>query len=455
MGRHALSVRSGASCASAHGGDSLALASPRSLPAAAVCGRRHPWRLLRHLGIAGALLASGCGFIGGGGDGYEVTVYFPRAVSLFRSSQVRVLGLPAGEVTDIVVEGDRVRVDLRVDNDVPVPVDVRAALIPQSLIGERYVQLTPAWVEGQDRLQDLPADERVIGLDEVIIPVEPDEALAALNEFLEQLNPDDLGRLITSAAEDLEGNGQNLNRALETVSGLVGSFAERDDELAAIVDNFDEFTATLVTRESQMGEVIDAFARTTAVLAQERQALEATLNGLARISESGLNLVAEHATALRRDVDILGRLTQSVVTNLDAVTQLLDSGPLLAEGLSDAYNPTLRAINLRTQFGPIAQAALEPILQAIFGDDVRVPCIPVDTACPTPLPIEGQSTSTAVDTDIAAVRTPVDDVLDLLGTPTAARPGGGASTADRVADGASGVGRLLRDAAESLTGGGG
>jgi virulence factor Mce-like protein len=403
-----------------------------------------------------ALLLSSCSAIGGGGGGgYEVTAYFPRAVSLYKSSQVRVLGLPAGEVTDIVVEGDRVRVDLRIDSDTPVPVDVRAALVPQSLIGERYVQLTPAWIEGEERLQDLPPDERIITIDETIIPVEPDEALAALNEFLQELNPDDLGRLITGAAEDLEGNGQNLNRAFETVSDLVGSFAERDDELAAIVDNFDEFTATLVTRESQMGEIIDSFARTTAVLAEERRSLEAMLNGLARISESGLNLVAEHAVRLRTDVDILGRLAQSLVANLDAVTLLLDSGPLLAQGITDAYNPVLRAMNLRTQFGPIAQLVLEPVLQSIFGDDIRVPCIPVDTACPLPIPVAGLAAGAPVETDVAYARTPIDDVLDLLGSPSTPMRERDVSAADRVAEGAGGVGSFLRSAAESLTGGGG
>ena len=407
-----------------------------------------------------ALLLSSCSAIGGGGDdGYGVTAFFPRAVSLYESSQVRVLGLPAGEVTEIAVEGDQVRVELRIDSDTPLPVDVRAALVPQSLIGERYVQLTPAWIEGEERLQDLPADERVISVDETIIPVEPDEALAALNEFLQELNPDDLGRLITSAAEDLEGNGQNLNRAFETVSDLVVSFAERDDELAAIVDNFDEFTATLVTREAQMGEIIDSFARTTAVLAEERRSLELLLNGLARVSESGLNLVAEHAVRLRTDVDVLGRLAQSLVANLDAVTDLLDSGPLLAQGLSNAYNPTLRAMNLRTQFGPIAQVALEPVLQSIFGDDFRLPCIPVDTACapdlPLPLPVGGLAASAPVETEVLATSTPIDDVLDLLGSPTVPVRASGTSAADRVADGARGVGGFLRDAAESLTGGGG
>ncbi len=46
---------------------------------------------MRRLGIAAvvlgavALVAAGCGIVGGGGDTYAVTVYFPRAVSLFQS----------------------------------------------------------------------------------------------------------------------------------------------------------------------------------------------------------------------------------------------------------------------------------------------------------------------------------------------------------------------------------
>ena len=404
-----------------------------------------------------ALAASGCSLLGGGGGSYAVTAYFPRAVSLFESSQVRVLGLPAGEVTDVIVEGDRVRVDLVIDDDVPVPVDVSAALVPQSLIGERYVQLMPAWIEGEERLQDLDRDERVIDIERTVIPVEPDEALGALNEFLQDLNPDDLGRLITNAADDLEGNGQNLNRALETVSGLVESFATRDDQLAALVDNFDEFTATLVQRESQIGEVLDLFASTTSVLASERQSLEALLSGLARISQDGFDLVAEHGTRLRTDLDNLARLGQSLVANLDAVTSLLDAGPLLSQGIIDAYNPVLRAMNLRTQFGPLAQVVLDPVLQSIFGDDFHVPCIPVDTACPgtPPLPVAGAAGTRAVSTEVATARTPIDDVFDLLGGPTvpiAHRPP--PSTGDRVADGAGSVGRFLRDLAGSLTGAG-
>src|SRR5439155_9761631 len=92
-----------------------------------------------------------------------------------------------------------------------------------------------------------------MGIDEsnTIVPVEPDEALAALKRFLDSLEPNGLGRLINNAGDDLQGQGATLNHALDQVSQLVSTFAEKDTQLADIVDNFDKFTATLSTREQQ------------------------------------------------------------------------------------------------------------------------------------------------------------------------------------------------------------
>lgn len=427
---------------------------------------------------AGAILAAGCSVpFAGGGDSYSVTAYFPRAVALYEQGQVRVLGLPAGRVTDIVTEArcptedgtttPCVRVELSLDADVELPADtVVATLIPQSLIGERYVQLTPAYTdadaaEGVATLHSLPEDERVIPLRRTIVPVEPDEALAAVNDFLRSLDPDGLGELVTNLEEDLRGNGAALNQAVGSLATVLDTLAEKDDELASIVDSFDAFTRTLVTREGQIGELIESFARTSRVLAEERNDLEALLAGLARVSSDGLDLVSEHAAALRTDLDTLSRVGQSLVANLDSVSQLLDSGPLLTDGLREAYNPSLRAMDLVTSLGPLAFNVLNPVLRALLGFDLG--CLPVDTVCVGTgllgglLGGQAAAGSAPVVSEVPVARTPIDDVLSLLGSPLAPSlgdAGAGRSTADRVAGGAGAIGRFLRDAAESLVGAG-
>jgi virulence factor Mce-like protein len=388
-----------------------------------------------------ALVASGCSFIGGGSGHYRLIAYFPRAVALYKSSQVRVLGLPGGTVEAIDVEGDRVKVTMSMDEDVPVPEDVEALIAPQSLIGERYIQLSPAWREGQEKAPD------GMEVSKTVIPVEPDEALAELKKFLDSLNPEGLGRLVDNLSTDLQGQGPTLNHALDQISQVVGTFAEKDQQLAEIVDHFDRFTATLVTRESQLGDILATFAQATQVLADERNGLENLLGGLADLSRDGLTLVSKHSQQLRTDLDTLTRLAQSIDVNIGTLGQLLDSGPLLTTGILGAYNPQLRAFNLRENFGPIASELLAPLTNLLGLPPV---CLPVFETCSN-LQVQAQATGAAAPIDIKAATTPVDDLLALLGSAQVRRPAG-PSNIDRVADGASGIGGFLRSAAGALVG---
>src|SRR5207249_3449771 len=144
--------------------------------------------------VAIVLAASGLAACsgGGGGGGYELTAYFDKAISLYPQSSVKVLGLPAGRVKSVKVVGTSVRVRMRINNDVPVPADVKASIVPLSLIGERYVQLFPAWTTGVPRAKS----GAVIPLERTSIPVEPDEALAAIKHLLDRLDPQATGRLV-------------------------------------------------------------------------------------------------------------------------------------------------------------------------------------------------------------------------------------------------------------------
>lgn len=375
-------------------------------------------RLLAGLLVAG-LVASGCALVGGGGT-YEVSAWFPRAVSLYEQGSVQVLGLPAGEITDVEVIGDRVKVTMAVDDDIPLPADVRAAIAPQSLIGERRVQLFPPYQEGMAQAQD----GHEIPIEETVVPVEPDEALAALKEFLDSLDPNGVGRLIDNAATSLDGQGQGLNSALGELSELVGNIEDSDDDIIRIAERFDDFTSTLLTRESQLSEVLQDFAVVAEVLAQERDDIESLVSGLADLSGDGLDLVSEHAVRLRTDVAILERLTSSVQANLGAVEDLTIGQSNLIDGFIDAYNPDLRAIDLRNSFAPLVAEALDPLFD---GVGIPLPCVPVDVACPEggPLPLSGGD---AVAADLPTPTSPVDDVLALLGSPTEAGPARAAAT---------------------------
>ncbi|MDP1820703.1 MAG: MCE family protein [Acidimicrobiales bacterium] len=365
------------------------------------------------LAVGLVLPACSVPFVGGGGDSYEVTAYFPRAVSVFASSDVRVLGLPAGTVTDVAVDGDRVRVEMSIPGDIKVPADGFAQIVPQSLIGERYIQLSPAFKEGMEAAED----GHVIDQDHTIIPVEPDEALAAIKEFLDSLDPDGIGRLVTNLDEDLRGNGSALNSTLGSLSDLVSTFAEKDDALARIVDSFDQLTATLVTREQQLGEVLDAFASASQVLADERQSIEELVSGLATLSQEGLGLVGEHATELRADISTLTDAAAIIDANLASVDLLLESGGVLTAGLRDAYDPATNSLNLRNNFSPLVPELVDLLLGQLGLPSI---CLPIMAECGVAGDVASEATPARI-TD-AGSSAPIASFLALLGAPDQAPP---------------------------------
>jgi len=386
------------------------------------------------LALAVTLAACSVPLVGGGGGRYELVAYFPRAVSVFPSSDVRVLGLPAGSVTDVIIEGDKVRIEMSIPDDIKVPADGFAQIVPQSLIGERYIQLSPAFKEGMEAAKD----GHVIDLDHTITPVEPDEALAAIKEFLDSLDPEGLGDLVSNLDEDLRGNGSALNDTLASLSDLVTTFAEKDDVLARIVDSFDRLTATLATREQQLGSVLDAFAEASQVLADERQSIEELVGGLATLSQEGLALVGEHATELRTDIGTLTDAAAVIEANLASVDLLLDAGGLLTAGLEGAYDPESRSISLRNNFSPLIPEVIELLLGQL---GVPAICLPVLATCG----VAGTSASDATPARITASPTPIGSFLALLASPGVPASRGGRGVLEAGGD-------LLGDAIDTLLG---
>ena len=61
---------------------------------------------------------------------HTVTAHFPRAVSVFVGTDVRVLGVTVGRVTSVTPDGSSVAVEMEYDADVRLPADAQAAIVP-------------------------------------------------------------------------------------------------------------------------------------------------------------------------------------------------------------------------------------------------------------------------------------------------------------------------------------
>lgn len=131
-----------------------------------------------------AALVGGVYVLSSTGNKRTIVGYFTSAVGLYPGDQVRVLGVPVGEIDMIEPRSSDVKITMSVSKDVKVPVDVQAVIMSPNLVAARFIQLTPVYTGGAV----LPDNGR-IDLDRTAVPVEWDEVKEGLTRLAADLSP--------------------------------------------------------------------------------------------------------------------------------------------------------------------------------------------------------------------------------------------------------------------------
>ncbi|MET8956951.1 MCE family protein [Streptomyces sp. NPDC004533] len=301
----------------------------------------------------------------------RVTAYFPRTVGIYPGSDVRVLGVRIGEVRKITPEGDRVRVELAYDRGRKVPADARAAIVNSSVVSDRYVQLLPVYRKGA-----VLRDGDVIPESRTAVPVELDRIFDSLHTTAEALGPNgankegSLSRLLGVSADNLRGQGQNLNQTVEDLSQAVTTLSDGRGDLFGTVRNLQVFTAALAADDTSVRSFNTDLADVAGQLAGERKDLAAALKYLAAALGDVAGFVKGNKKALTSDVQGLAKVTKVLVTQRASLEELLTVAPTGLSNLQNAYNPAAGTLDTRNN----AQAPQDPsaLLCSILkttGDD--------------------------------------------------------------------------------------
>lgn len=288
-----------------------------------------------------ALVLAGCGIVGGQGPSYEVTAHFDRAVGLYPGSKVRVIGIDVGQVTNVEPEGDQVAVTMAIDEDQSLPADASATIVPLSLLGERYIQIGPAYTDG-------PKLEKGAEITDTRVPAEFDELLRGLEDLTGAIDPDAASDLVTEMATLLDGQGEEINSLLEEGSGAVEIVADKADEIGDIVESLAGLSNALRDRTGSVQELIRNYNLLAEVLVANRNDLDATITQLDRAVVALTGLLERHGGDLPDDVDVLAQVGSTLEVNIDRLQSTLSDTVRLFEAAQRAYSPehdTLRVNN--------------------------------------------------------------------------------------------------------------
>ena len=279
---------------------------------------------------------------------YRVTAFFTETVGLYPGSDVRVLGIPIGTITDIVPLGDKVRVEMSIDEDYDVPADADAVVLAPSLVSDRYVQFSPVY-DGGPTMED----GAEVPLERTAIPVELDAVYGALDELSEALGPNGanengaLSDLVDVGAANLEGNGDALNRTLTGFSQAVETLSENRDDLFSSLDNLQTFTTALATIDAQVGQFNDNMAAVSQLLADEREDLQAAIALLSDALGDVAGFVQDNTTLLSTNVNRLADVTLVLVQQRAKLAEVLEVAPAALSNLARAYNPDFGTLDTR------------------------------------------------------------------------------------------------------------
>jgi phospholipid/cholesterol/gamma-HCH transport system substrate-binding protein len=281
-------------------------------------------------------------------DRTSATAYFPRTVSLYPGSDVRVLGVKIGEVDTVTPVGKSVRVTFWWDAEHKVPADAKAAIIAPSIVADRYIQLIPAYQGG-------PAmrDKAEIPLERTAVPLELDQVYTSLNDLTVALGPKGandqgaLSRLLEVSARNLDGQGEKINQSITDIAALTRTLAGNSNDLFTTVRQLQTFVSALAANDKLVRQFNASFAATSQTLAGERQDLQKALTMLATALAEVTTFVRDNRAALRTTVRSATQLSQILVKEKDALTEILDVAPLALNNLAHTYNPKFATLDTR------------------------------------------------------------------------------------------------------------
>ena len=251
----------------------------------------------------------------------KYAAHFEDAAELVRGNDVRINDVKVGRVTGVDLDGLEAKVTFTVRDDIALGSETTAEIRQASLLGDRFVDLTPA---GEGRLEEgevIPADRTRRARDT--------EALIGEGaEFAGGLVAEDVNRMLYAFDEAYGDDPERLGRLIDASAASVATFNDAAGDITATIDAVDQMAATLAPRTEELAATITQFADGLQALGAASDDLGAFTVALDEFSGSLGNLLSANRERLRT----FGKDVSTVLT------EIVDTLPEIQRGLAALYD---------------------------------------------------------------------------------------------------------------------
>jgi virulence factor Mce-like protein len=310
-------------------------------------------RLIVPLAILALVVAAGFTMLRGENT-KTLTAHFPRTISIYEGSAVKVLGVAVGNVDKVTPSGTDVVVEMHYDEDVDIPADAQAVIVAPSIVGDRYIQLTPVYESGPKL-----ADGATLEGEDTAVPLELDQIYSSLDELNVALGPNGankngaLSDLLEVTAENFGGQGAQFHQTIEDFSQLSQTLDDNKDELFGSARELEGFISTLATNDQTVRQFNQSLSNVSDMLSGEKEELAAALHNLSIGLGDVATFVRENREILGKNIQHINRVAKVLVKQRAALDETLRAAPVALNNLALTYNPQAGTLDTNANLGEL------------------------------------------------------------------------------------------------------
>lgn len=225
------------------------------------------------------------------GDTIDVSVPMPDAAGLDEGSEVSVAGVRVGSVGSMFLAGDLAMVTIHLEPQAAIRQDAVARVRMESLLGTKYIELTPG-------SHDAPLLRDGDVLDPVVEQFEIDELVDALGPFVRLLEPQELSSGLSLLTQTLAEDPERLERMLSNLDTTLVHTSTAAEDLPLLAS---EARLTLSSTRSMVEQIEARSVHAGQILTRADRLLgdlEASAEPLPQAVAEAQLLVAEAREAL-------------------------------------------------------------------------------------------------------------------------------------------------------------
>jgi phospholipid/cholesterol/gamma-HCH transport system substrate-binding protein len=182
----------------------------------------------------------------GGGNTYYAS--FSEAGGLKVNDEVRIAGVRVGQVREITLDGNSVKVEFQVDEGAHFGPQSQANIRVQTMLGSMYVDIDP---EGTGQLPE----DGTIPKARTTAPYDVVEAFTGLANTSERIDTGQLSKSLNTMANFMKDTPEEVQASLRGLSRLSRTVASKDAELNTLLQNTEDVSRVLADRNEQLSKL--------------------------------------------------------------------------------------------------------------------------------------------------------------------------------------------------------